>query len=133
MQEKINPFEEKINQFVSEIEKYLLTDVINTTAPHIALDYHTKLSSYMSSIMGLIEKLDILEAEYFVNNRNSEDSFGDKVFKSDNACKKHWEITNEGIRQKFWENRIKRLKILSDTLEKVYYHGREEHKSKELK
>lgn len=117
--------EEDINKLISEIESGLLEDKINTTVPNVALDYQSKLSTYSSTAMGLIERLDTLEAEYFINKRSN--------FKSDTAVRKSWESTKEGIRQQFWSNRIKRMKILIKTLEKIFYAGRDEQKQKELK
>lgn len=125
MKEKINPLEEAINNLISEIETGLLNDRINTTIPHICLDYQSRLSTYSSTAMGLIERLDTLEAEYLINNRIN--------FKSDTQTKKGWDITPEGIRQNFWNNRIKRMKILIKNLEKLYYHGRDEQKQIQLK
>lgn len=117
--------EEEINQLIQEIEQGLLKDEINTTVPHVALEKQSKLGAYLSTSMGLIEKLDTLEAQYFIDSRER--------FKSDNATKKSWETTEKGIRQRFWENRIKRIEVLIKTLEKLYYHGRDEMKQKELK
>lgn len=112
--------EETINSLIKEIEAGLLDNQINTTSPEMALDYIVKLGAYTSTAMGLIERLDTLEAEHFINNR------ADK--KSDLSVKKDWKVTKEGIRQGFWENRIKRMRYLVETLEKVYYHGRNEQK-----
>lgn len=120
MQNTINPLEATINTLIKEIEAGLLDGKINTTSPETALDYIVKLGAYTSTAMGLIEKLDTLEAEHFINNR------ADK--KSDLSVKKDWKVTKEGIRQGFWENRIKRMRYLVETLEKVYYHGRNEQK-----
>lgn len=117
--------EEKINSLISEIEDGMIKKQINTTVPEVSLEYQTQLTAYTSTAMGLIEKLDTMEAEFFVKNRHEH--------KSDNSVKKTWDKTNEGIRQKFWENRIERMLLLIRGLEKIYYHGRDERKFKELK
>lgn len=119
-----NELETKINALISEIESGLLEDKINTTIPHVALDYQNKLATYSSTAMGLIERLDTLEAEFFVNKRPN--------FKSDTAVNKAWKVSKEGIRQTFWSNRISRMKILIKTLEKTFYAGRDEAKQKTL-
>jgi hypothetical protein len=93
---------------------------INSSTPHTTMMYLIKLGSYLSTSIGLIERLDTMEAEHFVNNRESE--------KTDLGTKKKWKLSKEGIRQNFWETRCKRLKILIETLEKLYYHSRGEEK-----
>lgn len=129
----MNPIEKKINELVQEVEKGLLEGHINTSNPVVALNYQTKLSGWLSTAMGMIEKLDGLEAQFFVNNRHAKGEDNLPLYKSDTAVRNGWEVTTEGIRQKFWENRIKRLEVLIRSMEKMYYHGREEWKQKELK
>lgn len=121
----MNPLEETINELLQKVENGLRKNHINTTVPHVALDYQSLLTAYLSTSFGLIERLDMLEAQYFVNNR--------KDNKSDNATKRAWEITDEGIRQKFWQTRIKRINVLIDGLEKIYYQGRRDYEQKQLK
>lgn len=113
-----HPLEEKINQVIYRLEKDLINGRINSTTPEVCLEEQTKLSSYLSMCIGLIERLDIKEAQFFVNNRNNH--------KSDLGVKKEWKTSNEGIRQEFWENRCKRIKVLIDALEKLYYHAKME-------
>ena len=122
----MNPLEEVINNLIKEVEAYLLDDKINTSTPEAALNYSSKLSSYYSSSMGKIEKLNTLEAEHFINERPNH--------KSDISVKKTWATKHEGIRQEFWENRIKRLGKLIEAVDKLYYYSRKEEKyTKELK
>lgn len=122
----MNPLEKVINNLIKEVEAYLLDDKINTSTPESALNYSSKLSSYYSSSMGKIEKLNTLEAEHFINQRPNH--------KSDLSVKKTWATKHEGIRQEFWENRIKRLGKLIEAVDKLYYWGRKEEKyTKELK
>lgn len=122
----MNQLEETINNLIKEVEVYLLDDKINTSTPEIAVQYSAKLSAYYSSSMGNIEKLNTLEAEHFINER--------PLHKSDLSVKKTWATKREGIRQEFWENRVKRLGKLIEAVDKVYYYGRGEAKyTKELK
>lgn len=122
----MNPLEVVINNLIKEVEAYLLDDKINTTTPLVALQYSSKLSSYYSSSMGNIEKLNTLEAEHFINERPNH--------KSDLAVKKTWATKREGIRQEFWESRVKRLGKLIEATDKLYYHSRKDEKyTKELK
>lgn len=122
----MNQLEEIINNLIKEVEAYLLDDKINTSTPESALNYSSKLSSYYSSSMGKIEKLNTLEAEHFINERPNH--------KSDLSVKKKWATKHEGIRQEFWENRIKRLGKLIEAVDKLYYYSRKEEKyTKELK
>lgn len=122
----MNPLEVVINDLIKEVEAYLLDDKINTTTPLAALQYSSKLSSYYSSSMGNIEKLNTLEAEHFINERPNH--------KSDLAVKKTWATKREGIRQEFWESRVKRLGKLIEATDKLYYHSRKDEKyTKELK
>lgn len=129
----MSPTEKKINELVQEVESGLLKGHITTNVPVVALNYQSKLSGWLSTAMGFIEKLDTLEAQFFVNNRNAKGEDGLPLFKSDTSVRNGWEVTAEGIRQQFWENRIKRLEVLIRAMEKIYYHGREEWKQKELK
>lgn len=117
--------EQQINTLIAEIEEGLLTGKIHTGTPVLALEYQTKLSAYLSSSYGQVEILDTREARYFVNEREK--------FKSDNACRKSWETTNDGIAQKFWENRVERLQVLVRATEKIYYWGKLEVQMRELK
>ena len=117
--------EQQINALIAEIEEGLLTGKIHTGVPVVALEYQTKLSAYLSSSYGQVEILDTREARYFVNEREK--------FKSDNACRKSWETTNDGIAQTFWENRVERLQVLVRALEKLFYWGRDEARQRELK
>jgi len=117
--------QEQINELISEIEVGLLKEHIHTGVPQVALEYQSKLSAYLSSSYGQVEILDTREAKYFVNTR--------KDYKSDNACRKSWENTHDGIAQKFWENRVERLQVLIRALEKIYYFGRDEARQKDLK
>ena len=110
---------------MAEVEKGLILGHINSNTPEVALEYHTRLGGYLSTCYGMIERIDTAEAEYFVNNRASN--------KSDVATSKAWKVSKEGIRQNFWETRIKRLKILSDTLSVVYYHAKMEMQTRNLK
>lgn len=122
----MNPLEETINNLIKEVEAYLLDDKINTSTPDSAVRYSAHLSSYLSSSMGNIEKLNTLEAEHFINERPNH--------KSDLAVKKTWATKREGIRQEFWENRVKRLGKLIEAVDKLYYYSRKEEKyTKELK
>lgn len=116
---------QEINNLIEEIEKGLIKLEINTNNPHVSLDYQTQLGGYLSSCIGLIEKLDTLEAQFFIDNRSNH--------KSDNATKKAWEVSETGIKQKFWETRIKRIEVLIKRLEVIFYQGRDEMKLKELK
>jgi len=116
----MNQLEEVINNLIKEVEAYLLDDKINTSTPESALSYSAKLSSYYSSSMGNIEKLNTLEAEHFINERPN--------YKSDLATKKKWATKREGIRQEFWENRCKRLSKLIEAVDKLYYYSRKEEK-----
>jgi hypothetical protein len=121
----MNTLENDINKLIGEIEKKLLNGHITSNTPELALNYNTKLGGYLSTCYGLIERLDIKESEYFVNNKT------DLI--TNLAVSKNWKVTNEGIRQKFWENRITRLKVLIDTVLPLYYAGRREKEIKELK
>lgn len=123
----MNPLEKEINAVIKEVETGLLKGHINTTIPHIALEYSTKLGAYLSMCYGLIEKLDTLQAQHHVDRKIEDEK------KSDLAISKLWKVSDEGIRQAFWENRIKRIKVLMDTLTVLYYQGRDESKLKELK
>ncbi len=111
-----NPLEATINATIADIENKLLNGHINTNTPDPALEAHVRLGAYISTCYGMIERLDVKEAEYFVNNR--------ELKKSDLAVKKEWKTSHEGIRQEFWSNRIKRLKVLSETVLVLYYHAR---------
>ena len=117
--------EQQINDLICEVENGLRNGHITTLNPIGSLEYHTKLSAWLSTCYGLIERLDTEEAKYFINNR--------KDHKSDNATKKAWEYTDEGIEQKFWETRIQRIGVLIKALERVYYHARDEAKIREMK
>lgn len=122
----MNQLEEVINKLINEVEAYLVDDKINTTTPDSAVRYSAHLSSYLSSSMGNIEKLNTLEAEHFINERPNH--------KSDLSVKKTWATKREGIRQEFWENRVKRLSKLIEAVDKLYYYSRLEQKyTKELK
>lgn len=116
----MNKLEEVINNLIREVENYLLDDKINTTTPESAIQYSSKLSAYLSASMGKIETLNTLEAEHYINERPSH--------KSDLAVKRTWEAKNEGIRQLFWESRVKRLSKLIEAVDKCYYYGRNENK-----
>ena len=120
-----NKLELEINNLITEVERGLLKGHINTNTPQVALDEQTKLGAYLSMCYGMIERLDTKEAEYFVNNRESK--------KSDLSVKKDWKVSHEGVRQSFWENRIKRLKVLIESLEKIYYQAKHEQQFKLLK
>lgn len=124
MAQTFNALEEEINGVIHEIEGGLLKGHISSRVPHVALNYSTTMGAYTSMCYGLIEKLDVLEAQFHVNAKAT----GEEKKPSDLAIGKQWKITTEGIRQAFWENRIKRLKILTDTLDKLYYQGRSEEK-----
>lgn len=116
----MNPTETAINSLIAEIESGLLKGHITTNTPAVALEYHTKLGAYLSMCYGFIEKLDTLEAQFKVNKK-IEDSKLSNV-----AMSAEWKTTEEGIRQAFWENRIKRLKVLENTVSVIYYQGRSE-------
>lgn len=111
-----NPLELAINRTITNLENSLLKGEINSNTPDAALEAHVELGAYISTCYGMIERLDTLEAQYFVNNR--------ALQKSDLAVKKTWKVSHEGVRQEFWSNRIKRLKVLSDTVLVLYYHAR---------
>lgn len=115
----------ELNNLISEIETGLLNGHISTNTPEYALEYHTKLGAYLSMCYGAVEKIDTAEAQHFVNNRDK--------FKSDLACKKEWTTSEDGIAQTFWLNRIKRIRVLIETLATLYYQGRDEKKYNELK
>jgi len=115
-----NPLEIKINEIIAEVEQGLLNGNMGTQNPETALEYQTKLTALRLTSYGLIERLDTLEAQHAVDKREN--------FKSDAACKKAWKISHEGQRQSFWELRIKRIKVLTDTLNKLYDQARDERK-----
>lgn len=116
----MNPTENDINELIRNIEIGLLKGHITTNVPHVALDYHTKIGAYLSMCYGFIERLDTLQAQHHVNAKIEDEKL------SDLAISKRWKVSEEGVRATFWENRIKRLKVLENTLSVLYYQGRSE-------
>lgn len=123
----MNPTELELNQIIAEIESGLLKGHITTNTPAVALEYHTKLGAYLSMCYGFIERLDTLQAQHHVNAKIEDEKL------SDLAISKRFKVSEEGIRQTFWDNRIKRLKVLIEHLQTIYYAGRDEAKLRELK
>lgn len=122
---------QEINSLVKTVEDELNRGAINSTVPHVAIEYHTKLSVSLSRCYGAIETLDVEEARFFINNRHQQID-GKDVFKSDLACTKAWKLSDKGLWQGFWQKRIERIKVLLKNIEMLYYDGRDEMKRKEL-
>lgn len=116
-----NPLEQSINTLIRSVETQLLKGQVHTTNPHSTLETLEQLGGYLSTVKGLEERLDTLEAQFHVNRKLEN---GDLTSL---AIGKQWKITEEGIRQAFWQNRESRLKVLIDTLERSYYSSKYEY------
>lgn len=118
----MNKLEQEINQLIISTEKSLLKGELGVEC----LELGNKLAGYLSMCIGLIERLDTLEAK-FKHDKKLEDGS-----KSNVALSSEWKTTEEGIRQIFWQNRVSRLKVLIERTNMIYYENREERKRTEV-
>lgn len=117
-----NPLELKINELIKDLEGQLVKGQVHTTMPHTMVEHLEKLGGYLSMVYGMLERLDVLEAQFHVDKKLEN---GDLTSL---AIGKLWKIREEGVRQAFWENRKSRLKVLIDTIERSYYNARDDYK-----
>lgn len=112
---------QELTNLIEQVEIDLRKGIYNTNAPESALSMYTILQSYLSTCYGISEKKDAEQSRFFTKNREHH--------ASDLATTKSWRVSDEGIQQAFWETRIKRLKVLIETLLTIYYKGRDDYRN----
>ena len=90
-----------------KVENLIRAGQLNNN-PHLVAEYKAKLAGEFSFFMGLLEDILTRKPSWWVAQR--------KEYKSDSACDKSWEMTEDGINEMGLRLRIKRCEKLINAL-----------------